>query len=188
VNAALTGHLLFSTLHANDAATAVPRLLEMGIEPYLLASTLELIIAQRLMRRICLNCRFSYNLTRTEACQLFLHADHYFPPSERHITLYRGKGCAACGNTGYRGRVGIYELLIMTPELEAFIVQRKTTAEINDVARRQGMLTLFEDGLFKVKSGMSTIEELLRVAAPPEVIFAPTTPAHAPPISEESAT
>lgn len=188
VNAALTGHLLFSTLHANDAATAVPRLLEMGIEPYLLASTLELIIAQRLMRRICLNCRFSYNLTRTEACQLFLHADHYFPPSERRVTLYRGKGCAACGNTGYRGRVGIYELLTVTPELEAFIVQRKTTAEINDVARRQGMLTLFEDGLLKVKSGMSTIEELMRVAAPPEVIFASSTPVHAPPIPEETAT
>ncbi|MEK7137408.1 MAG: hypothetical protein AAB853_03945, partial [Patescibacteria group bacterium] len=87
---------------------------------------------------------------------------------------------------GYRGRVGIYELLNMTPELEAFIVQRKTTAEINDVARQQGMLTLFEDGLLKVKSGMSTIEELLRVAAPPEVIFA-TTPLHASPIPEESA-
>ncbi len=186
VNAALTGHLLFSTLHANDAATAVPRLLEMGIEPYLLASTLELIIAQRLMRRICLNCRYSYNLTRTEACQLFLNADHYFPASEKRVTLYRGKGCGACGNTGYRGRVGIYELLNMTPELEAFIVQRKTTAEINDVARQQGMLTLFEDGLLKVKSGMSTIEELLRVAAPPEVIFA-TTPLHASPIPEESA-
>ena len=178
VNAALTGHLLFSTLHANDAATAVPRLLEMGIEPYLLASTLELIIAQRLMRRVCLNCRFSYTIPRKEACGLFLNAEHYFPPQEPIVTLYRGKGCAACGDTGYKGRVGVYELLIVTQELEDAIVQRRTTADINDISRAQGMLTLFEDGLEKVKSGFSTIEELLRIAAPPDTIItrSPSSP------------
>ncbi len=171
VNAALTGHLLFSTLHANDAATAVPRLLEMGIEPYLLASTLELIIAQRLMRRICLNCRYSYTVSRKEACGLFLNAEYYFSAQEGLITMYRGKGCAACGETGYRGRLGVYELLIVTQELEDLIVQRRTTADINDMARSQGMLTLFEDGLQKVKNGLSTIEELLRIAAPPDTFL-----------------
>src|SRR3989338_11474442 len=94
VNAALTGHLLFSTLHANDAATAVPRLLEMGIEPYLLASTLELIIAQRLMRRICKNCRYSYKISQTEAQRLFTGGERYFTDGHE-VTLYRGKGCPA---------------------------------------------------------------------------------------------
>ncbi len=182
VNAALTGHLLFSTLHANDAATAVPRLLEMGIEPYLLASTLELIIAQRLMRRICLNCRYSYNLSRKEACSLFHNAEYYFSKQEGTITLYRGKGCAACGETGYRGRLGVYELLVVTQELEDSIVQRRTTADINNVARSQGMLTLFEDGLLKVRNGLSTIEELLRIAAPPDTFLPSSLPSSHEPV------
>ncbi|MBT3835513.1 Flp pilus assembly complex ATPase component TadA [Candidatus Peribacteria bacterium] len=167
VNAALTGHLLFSTLHANDAATAIPRLLEMGIEPFLLASTLELLIAQRLMRRTCSHCRYSYNVAQSEAEQLFPYAEHYFK-DEDIITLYKGKGCGACGNTGYKGRVGVYELLVVTPELEELITERRTSGEINNLARAQGMLTLFEDGLQKAKTGLSTVEELLRISAPPE--------------------
>jgi type IV pilus assembly protein PilB len=170
VNAALTGHLLFSTLHANDAATAVPRLLDMEIEPFLLASTLELVIAQRLMRRICTHCRYSHTISYREACQLFPQAEHYFSSEEKDVTLYHGKGCGACGNTGYKGRIGVYELLEVTPELEELIVQRRTTAEINNLAREQGMLTLFEDGLKKVAAGLSTIEELLRIASPPEYL------------------
>jgi len=166
VNAALTGHLLFSTLHANDASTAIPRLLEMEIEPYLLASTLELVIAQRLMRRICNHCRYSHTVSVEEAAQLFKGAERYFT-GEKEITLYKGKGCKTCGNTGFKGRVGVYELLVITPEIEEMIVARKTSGEINDTARRQGMLTLFEDGLLKVKSGLSTVEELLRLAEPP---------------------
>ncbi len=167
VNAALTGHLLFSTLHANDAATAVPRLLEMGIEPYLLASTLELIIAQRLMRRICTNCRYSYIVSLEEAQKSFPGGERYFTEGSE-VILYKGKGCATCGNTGYKGRVGVYELLIMTPEIEDMITKRRTSGEINAMARRQGMLTLFEDGLEKALAGFSTIDELLRVAAPPD--------------------
>ena len=175
VNAALTGHLLFSTLHANDAATAVPRLLEMGIEPYLLASTLELIIAQRLMRRICMNCRYSYHLSKGNAEQLFTHGAYYMP-DEDEITLYKGKGCEACGGTGYKGRVGVYELMAITPELEEMITKRRTSGEINMLARRQGMLTLFEDGLEKVLYGLSTIDELLRVAAPPDPVPSTISP------------
>ena len=170
VNAALTGHLLFSTLHANDSATAVPRLLEMGVEPFLLASTLEMIIAQRLIRRICPQCRTSYSVSRSEANGLFAGASHFFKGSGS-VRLYKGKGCEACGGTGFRGRVGIYELLIVTPEIENLIVQRASSTDINALAHKQGMKTLFEDGFEKVTTGMTSIEELMRVAAPPDLLF-----------------
>ncbi|MBU0766919.1 type II/IV secretion system protein [Patescibacteria group bacterium] len=172
VNAALTGHLLFSTLHANDAATAVPRLLEMGVEPFLLASTLEVIIGQRLVRRICPQCRRSYSVEKGEAIALFPGADKFFT-NEGPVTLYRGKGCEGCGNTGYRGRVGIYELLEITSEIEELIIARSTSAAINKAACKGGMRLMFEDGFEKVRTGMTTIEELLRVAAPPEVVSPP---------------
>lgn len=166
VNAALTGHLLFSTLHANDAATAIPRLLEMEIEPFLLASTLELIIAQRLMRRICRHCCVSHTVQGAEVPFLFPGADRYFP-TEGSVHLYEGKGCALCSGTGFKGRIGIYELLRVSERIEEHIIQRSSTTEINAMARSEGMRSLFEDGLEKVKAGLSTIGELLRVAAPP---------------------
>ncbi|MDB4978883.1 MAG: ral secretory pathway protein type pilus assembly protein PilB [Candidatus Peribacteria bacterium] len=171
VNAALTGHLLFSTLHSNDAATAVPRLLEMGVEPFLLASTLEVIIGQRLIRRICSQCRFSYSLAAADAHKLFPGAEDYFPGKDT-VRLYRGKGCESCGGTGYRSRIGIYELLVVTPEMEQLITARASTTELNNLGRKQGLKLLFDDGFDKVKAGMTTIEELLRVAAPPEILFA----------------
>ncbi|MDD5055654.1 MAG: ATPase, T2SS/T4P/T4SS family [Candidatus Peribacteraceae bacterium] len=170
VNAALTGHLLFSTLHANDSATAIPRLIEMGVEPFLLASTLEVIVAQRLARRICPNCRFSFTVTATEARSLFRGAEHYFTGDEL-VHLYRGKGCQACGNTGYRGRVGIYELLEVTKHIEELITQRKNSTAILMAAREDGMSFLFEDGLDKARAGLTTIEELMRIAAPPDEVF-----------------
>jgi len=169
VNAALTGHLLFSTLHANDAATAVPRLLEMGVEPFLLASTLEVVIGQRLVRRICPQCRHSYSLEADEAKKFFPGADKFFTDSGP-VTLYRGKGCEGCGDTGYRGRVGIYELLEITKEIEDLIIARATSADINNAACKGGMRLMFGDGFEKVRTGMTTIDELLRVAAPPEII------------------
>lgn len=171
VNAALTGHLLFSTLHSNDAATAIPRLLEMGVEPFLLASTLEVIIGQRLVRHICPSCRYSYALTLAEAHKLFPGAEKYFVKKE-DIRLYRGKGCEACGNTGYRGRVGIYELLVITQEIEELITHRASATDITNEGRKHGLNLLFDDGFLKVQSGMTTIEELLRVAAPPDLLFA----------------
>jgi len=170
VNAALTGHLLFSTLHANDAATAVPRLLDMGVEPFLLASTLEVIIGQRLVRRICPQCRYSYKVPDGEADTLFRGAEKFFKGSAP-ATLYKGKGCDACGGTGYRGRVGIYELLEITSEVEELIINRATSAEINDHATKSGMKLMFEDGFEKVLTGMTTIEELMRVAAPPDIVL-----------------
>lgn len=169
VNAALTGHLLFSTIHANDSATAIPRMIEMGVEPFLLASTLEVLVAQRLARRICPQCRFSYEITADEARQLFKGAESYFQDNEG-LHLYRGKGCDACGNTGYHGRIGVYELLVVDNAIEDLIIARSSSTEILNKARENGMLLLFEDGLEKVKAGMTTMEELLRIAAPPEVI------------------
>ncbi len=164
VNAALTGHLVFSTLHANDAATAVPRLIEMGVEPFLLASTLELVMAQRLVRRLCPQCRYSYTATRAELLAAHPLLASYI--KEDSMLLYRGKGCGACGNTGFKGRIGIYELLEVTPEMEALITGRATSNEINDAARRAGMHLLFDDGFDKMCRGVTSLEELLRVASP----------------------
>lgn len=166
VNAALTGHLLLSTLHANDAATAIPRLLDMGVEPYLVASTLKVVVAQRLVRRLCPHCRTSITVTREEGRKLYpLAGDAIFPESG-HLSLYRGKGCEHCSQTGYRGRVGIYEVMPITPEMEVLIVKRASSHDINTLARKQGMASLFEDGFEKVKRGVTSLEELLRVAAP----------------------
>ncbi len=170
VNAALTGHLLFSTLHSNDAPTAIPRLLDMGVEPFLLASTLEVVIGQRLVRRICPACRFSYSIALEEAQKLFPGAEKYFVKKD-DVRLYRGKGCEACGNTGYRGRSGIYELLVITPEIEELITKRASATDITNAGRKNGLKLLFDDGFQKVQAGMTTIEELLRVAAPPELLF-----------------
>jgi type II secretory ATPase GspE/PulE/Tfp pilus assembly ATPase PilB-like protein len=181
VNAALTGHLLLSTLHANDAATAIPRLLDMGVEPYLVASTLEVVVAQRLVRRLCPHCRYTAMVSREEARTLFPLAGDSLFPADGRLLLYRSKGCERCSQTGYRGRVGIYEVLQITPEMEELIVKRASSSDINDLARRQGMATLFEDGFEKVKRGVTSLEELLRVAAPPEPLAAPKTQKPTPP-------
>ncbi len=167
VNAALTGHLLFSTLHANDAVTSVPRLLEMGVEPFLLASTLEVVIAQRLVRRICPSCRYSYSVPPEEIAKLFPNAEKFFT-EQKSILLYKGKGCDACGGIGYSGRIGIYELLLITPEIEELIIKRASSAEIEKLARSHGMRSLFEDGFDKMLAGSTTLAELLRVASPPD--------------------
>ncbi|TSC80545.1 MAG: type IV pilus assembly protein PilB [Candidatus Peregrinibacteria bacterium Gr01-1014_25] len=174
VNAALTGHLLFSTVHANDAATAVPRLLDMGVEPFLLASTLEVIIAQRLVRRLCPYCRYSESVSRADIEKTFPVAASVFP-EKGSLLLYKGKGCDACGGTGYRGRIGIHELLPVTPEVEELIIRRASSTEINNLAEERGMLHLFDDGFEKVQKGVTSLEELLRVAAPPERLFHPKT-------------
>lgn len=168
VNAALTGHLLFSTLHANDAVTSVPRLLEMGVEPFLLASTLEVVIAQRLVRRICPHCRYSYSVPSGDIPKLFPHAEKFFGKTKGHVLLYKGKGCESCGGIGYSGRIAIHELLAITDEVEALVIRRASSAEIQVAARKQGMKSLFEDGFEKVKTGITTMEELLRVASPPD--------------------
>jgi type IV pilus assembly protein PilB len=167
VNAALTGHLLYSTFHANDAATAIPRLLNMGIEPFLLASTLEVIIAQRLVRKICEHCKYSVikNKNDFNTSQLKTILSYFGNDS---ITVYEGKKCSSCGFTGYKGRIAIFEFIQITEEMQDLMLKNPSTKEIWELARKEGSKTLFEDGIEKVKFGVTTIEELLRVAEPPQ--------------------
>lgn len=168
VNAALTGHLLLSTFHANDAATALPRLLDMGIEPFLLASTLNIVIAQRLVRKICDACRLGVAKRPKDIAALQSHSiASYF--HEESMTFYEGKGCAMCGGTGYKGRTALFEYILVTPAMQTLIVKKPSTQEIRKLARTEGSASLFEDGVLKVKNGITTIEELLRVAEPPAV-------------------
>lgn len=167
VNAALTGHLLYSTFHANDAATAIPRLLDMGIEPFLLASTLEVIVAQRLVRKICDSCRHSITKSGTDFNTSQLKATlPYF--EDKSITFYEGNKCEACGYTGYKGRTAIFEFIHITPQMQNLMLHSPSTQEIWQLARQDGSKTLFENGVEKVKTGVTTLEELLRVAEPPQ--------------------
>ncbi|MAZ40508.1 hypothetical protein CL654_00095 [bacterium] len=166
VNAALTGHLLLSTFHANDAATAIPRLLDMGIEPFLLSSTLEVIIAQRLVRKIHEPCRRSKKVARASLKGKIKNIQSYIP--NQTITLYEGAGCATCNHTGFEGRTAIFEFIVMTPALRALIMNNPSSQQIWEIARKEGAKTLFEDGMGKVLGGVTTVDELLRVATPNE--------------------
>jgi len=164
VNAALTGHLLLSTFHANDAATAVPRLIDMGIEPFLLASTLEVVIAQRLVRRLCNNCR--YSLPVATALQGIPGSDLVASYFEKGDNVYSSKGCAVCNNTGYAGRMALFEFIEVTPQMQELILRSPSTREIAELARSQGGRPMFEDGIQKVKSGQTSLAEVLRVVEP----------------------
>jgi general secretion pathway protein E len=156
VQAAMTGHLVFSTLHTNDAIGAVPRLLDLGVPEYLVAATVEGVLAQRLVRRICDACREEY---RPSPEQVALLAGR----PVRRATLWRGVGCAHCRSTGYRGRVGIYELLVLTDNLKDAVAHRASRAELRALAEREGMRPLRTDGWAKVEAGVTTIGEVLRV-------------------------
>jgi type II secretory ATPase GspE/PulE/Tfp pilus assembly ATPase PilB-like protein len=174
VNAALTGHMLLSTFHANDAATAVPRLLDMGIEPFLLSSTMNLIIAQRLVRKICDHCKYSVIKTPADFDTPQLKGVAKYFNGGKNITLYEGKKCEACGFTGYKGRTSIYELIKITPNLQELLVKRPSAQEIWILARKEGARSVFEDGVDKVKSGLTTVEELIRIAPPPDILIQET--------------
>lgn len=166
VNAALTGHLLLSSFHANDAATAIPRLLDLGIEPFLLSSTLQIIVAQRLVRKICEKCRYSASYNQQDLSKLSPLLSRFF--TEPSVTLYKGKGCPSCSQTGFKGRTAIFEFIEITKEMQDLMLKNPSSKQVWELARKQGAKSLFEDGLEKVKSGITTLEELLRVAAPPE--------------------
>ena len=170
VNAALTGHLLLSTFHANDAATAIPRLLDMGTEPFLLSSTMNLIIAQRLVRKICDHCKVSVVKKPADFNTPQLKGVMKYLPS-KNLTLYEGKKCEVCGFTGYKGRTSIYEVIKVTPTMQELIVKRPSAQEIWKLARKEGARSVFEDGLEKVKNGVTSIEELVRIAPPPDRAF-----------------
>jgi len=159
IRAALTGHLVFSTLHTNDAPSAIPRLIDMGVAPYMVASSVQAIMAQRLVRTICTNCKQPYEPPASQLAAVGLKREDI-----EGITLYRGTGCTRCHGTGYYGRIAIFELMEMNPDLRNLAFAKAPTGEIREKARSYGMLTLMEDGLRKVIQGVTTIEEVLRVA------------------------
>ena len=158
--AALTGHLVLTTLHTNDAASTVARLLDMNIPPFLLASSLRLVVAQRLLRKVCSECKERYE---AEEATLVTHG--YVGRGAGKVTLAKGRGCATCSQTGYKGRVAIYEIMPITREVKDLVLQSAPPVEITKVARDQGMRTLRESALQKVADGVTTLDEVLRVTA-----------------------
>jgi len=157
VQAALTGHLVLSTVHTNDAPGTITRLIDMGIEPFLISSAVILILAQRLIRKICMDCREPVKVHP----QLLI--DLGIPPDEvKSFQVYKGKGCPICNNTGYKGRIGLYEVMPMREEVKELVLSRASTSEIKKEAMRLGMKTLRQSGVMKIKDGVTTIEEVLR--------------------------
>lgn len=179
--AALTGHLVLSTLHTNSSSGAIPRLLDMGVEDFLLASTINIVVAQRLVRRICKNCRESYVppegikeefeavLKNFDNKRLLAYKDKDVTDSVKRFRdgkfeLYRGKGCDKCGNSGYKGRIGIFEVLTMSDTLGHLVMENSPASKIESVAIEEGMITLMQDGYLRALEGTTSLEEVLRVA------------------------
>lgn len=165
INSALTGHLVLSTLHTNDAPTAVPRLIDMGAPPFLLSSTLNVVVAQRLVRKICNVCVTSYKITDDirkdiQTQMQYLNKEKTYKMPE---FLYKGKGCKLCNFTGYRGQIGIFEIFNMSDTIKELMMKQASSDEIKKVAIREGMTTMFEDGIAKAEAGTTTVEEVLRV-------------------------
>jgi type IV pilus assembly protein PilB len=156
VESALTGHLVLSTMHTNDAPTAITRLIEMGIEPFLVASAVDCIVAQRLARTLCGHCK-----KRTIVPAEVMRESGYAAALD--IEAYEPVGCSRCAGTGYRGRIGLYEVMMLSPEIRAMAIERRPADEIREVAVRQGMRRLRDDGLDKVRTGRTSIAEIARV-------------------------
>jgi type II secretory ATPase GspE/PulE/Tfp pilus assembly ATPase PilB-like protein len=160
VNTALTGHLLLSTLHTNDVATTIPRLLDMGIESYLVASTVSVAIGQRLVRKICEHCKEKVNITPAIMESLVgMSLEKTFDKEK----MSKGKGCKKCNGSGYSGRISINEVLVADNDIRDAILRKASSAELKNIAVRNGMTTMIEDGFKKVEAGLTTIEEVLRV-------------------------
>ncbi len=160
VKAALTGHLVLSTLHTNDAPSAIGRMIDMGVEPFLVASSVNLILAQRLVRKVCSACKTPLTLSAE-----VLHELQLTPEQAAGASFVEGRGCVDCNNTGYRGRQGVYEVMPITPAIRELVLERASASEIKKVAIEQGMLTLRRDALEKLKRGMTTVEEVLKETA-----------------------
>jgi type II secretory ATPase GspE/PulE/Tfp pilus assembly ATPase PilB-like protein len=158
IQSALTGHLVFSTLHTNDAASAVTRILDLGIEPYLVSSSLLAVLAQRLVRKVCPDCVEQRTASKEELA--FLQQDNLVSAKTE---IARGRGCSNCRDTGYRGRIGIFELLSIDDQVRARIQDRSNASDIRDTARERGMQLLRDDGVVKVLRGSTTVEEVSRV-------------------------
>jgi type IV pilus assembly protein PilB len=159
IEAALTGHLVLSTLHTNDAPSAVSRLIEMGIEPFLVASAVDAVLAQRLARRLCERCKETYVPTP----EAMIENRFPYDPDAPMPTLYRPVGCQHCGKTGYRGRMALHEVMLVSEHVERLAVERKSSDDIKRVAIEEGMIELRYDGLEKTRMGHTAIEEIQRV-------------------------
>ncbi|MDP2980473.1 MAG: type II secretion system ATPase GspE [Candidatus Omnitrophota bacterium] len=157
IQAALTGHLVFSTLHTNDSPGAVTRLVDMGVEPFLITSTVRAVLAQRLIRKICSECKKEYKPSESELLEFCISKEKI-----KGMKFYKGKGCQKCNDSGYKGRTGLYELLVVDDKIRDLVVKRESLASIRNAACEGGMKTLRENGLKKVMEGITTIEEVLR--------------------------
>lgn len=164
VQASLTGHLVFSTIHTNNAAGALPRLLDMGAEPYLLASSITAIAAQRVVRKIHEDCKEDYIPDPKVIEDIKANLGSLWPKDKKDVKLFKGKGCIDCGQTGYLGRVGVFEVLPVSEKISRLILDRASSAEIEKEAYAEGMVTMKQDGYLKVIEGITTLEEVLRVA------------------------
>ncbi|HUK21679.1 MAG TPA: type IV-A pilus assembly ATPase PilB [Gemmatimonadales bacterium] len=160
IKAALTGHLVLSTLHTNDAPSTVTRMIDMGIEPFNVASAVNLIVAQRLVRRICSNCKAEHKYNDEE-----LHAFGFTPAEAAKHKFFKGQGCDTCSETGYKGRQGLYEVMAMTSQLRRLVLKGASTEELREAAVKEGMLTLRMDGMLKVSRGVTTLEEVVKETA-----------------------
>jgi type IV pilus assembly protein PilB len=160
IKAALTGHLVLSTLHTNDAPSTITRMIDMGIEAFNVASAVNLVVAQRLVRRICKECKAEGQYTDAELSALGTNLE-----SLRRIKFMRGTGCDACSGTGYKGRAGLYEVMALTPELRRMILRAASVADIQEQAVKDGMLTLRMDGMKKIERGVTTLEEVVKETA-----------------------
>ncbi len=156
IQAALTGHLVFSTLHTNDAPGAVTRMINIGVEPYLVSSSVIGILAQRLVRTICSDCKEEYTPSKEGLRDIGLN-------EKDKIDFYRGKGCPECMNTGYKGRIGIFELMLMDDKIRNLTIAKAPLEDIKKQAQFSGMISLKEDGIGKIREGLTTVEEVLRV-------------------------
>jgi type II secretory ATPase GspE/PulE/Tfp pilus assembly ATPase PilB-like protein len=163
VNSALTGHLVLSTLHANDAATAFPRMLDFKVEPFLISSTLNLVIAQRLVRKVCTSCRVSQTM-ETNLLKDKFSGDELLQVfgNTQTVDVFKGKGCPVCFGTGYLGRIGVFEVMEVSDAIRKAINQKEDAETIRQIAVSEGMKTMNQDALQKVKEGITTIEEVIR--------------------------
>ncbi len=167
VNSAMTGHLVLSTLHTNDAATTLPRLLDMSVEPYLVASTVNIAVGQRLVRKICTQCVMSEVITGealTELIQQY-NLKAYVKKDTKQLRFYKGRGCDSCNHSGYVGRIGVFEVLEISPAIRQLITNHADADQIKQQAMVEGMTTMFEDGFHKALLGVTTLDEVLRVVA-----------------------
>jgi len=160
IKASLTGHLVLSTLHTNDAPGTINRLLNMGVEPFLVASSLNIIVAQRLARRICLNCKTETSLNPELLVSAGMRA-----AEAAHMRVYQGEGCSKCSGTGYRGRIALYETMVVTESLRELILHGASAADLKRQAIKEGMTTLRVSGLSRLREGLTTLEEVIRVTA-----------------------